>query len=237
MTELAHYFEIITVGLLIFYGFSPLIMATSAELRDDPHFCPPLAAALRLPEKSSGIGALLVAAMIAGFVSNQAIDAFTHDDKVGPRQQYDSMYGCWLASASVQNPPRPATLKIAEFDIAKTNDYARAYFERHKAAIRIMRAAAVAAILFILSMLTYELLRPHRQWGERRYKMAYFLIAILIAAACALVYRSETDDYYKRVFELATRTDAHQFRCAPKEAKMTRGIRVSPIGHRPMART
>jgi hypothetical protein len=225
MTELAHYFEIVTVGLLFFYALSPIMTATSEELRQDKHFCPPLAAALNLPEKSSGIGALLVAAMIAGFVSNQAIDAITDDDNVGPRQTYEAMYQCWLSgtAVSVQRPvptpaptpapvPAPAqTLKIAEFDLAKDNEYARDYFVRHKAAIRIMRAAAAAGFVFICSMLTYEILRRRRDWENCRYRLVHFAFAIVVTGASVLVYRTETGDYYKRIFELATRSSQESF--------------------------
>jgi hypothetical protein len=231
MTELAHYFEIVTVGLLLFYALSPIMTATSEELRKDKHFCPPLAAALNLPEKSSGIGALLVAAMIAGFVSNQAIDAITHDDKVGPRQTYEAMYKCWLSGTAVselraegdQCPARageradehrqwPAqNLKIAEFDLAKDNEYARDYFARHKAAIRIMRAAAAAGLVFICSMLTYEILRRRRDWGNCRYRLVHFAFAIVVTGACVLVYVSETGDYYKHIFELETRSSRESF--------------------------
>jgi hypothetical protein len=224
MSELAHYFEIVTIGLLFFLALSPLLTAGWEHLREMPGFCPPLSKAIRLPEKGGALGGLLIAAMVAGFIVNQGIDWITDDDRrAGPRTRYESLYECWRLeqpTPALGALAPPATLKILEFEIAKDNEYTRDYLIRHKAAIRMMRAAAFSAAIFMLSMAIYELLRRTRHWTICRYRALHFLAAAVIAVTASLVYASETDDYYKRVFELGTRVNAKAFACTQKGPDM-----------------
>ena len=201
------FIETPVIGLLLMFGVSPLIVALHARWRGEEGFCPPLKQLAGLSEKGSTVTLLVVAAFVVGIVGNQVLDAMIDDEWTIGFANYEELYEDWRCQ--YPDPNRPATLKLAEHRAADgPHEYTRAYLLRHRSAVRVMRAAAAAAILFLLSINCYESVRQRLGWKVRRYKPWHFAASVLAIALLVFTYLSEVRAVNRRVFELATGTRA-----------------------------
>lgn len=108
-------------------------------------------------------------------------------------------------AAGEQPPDPPQDLRLAEYELGRVNDYARAYIERHKSFMRVLRAAALAAALFLLAMVIHEW---SRRKGSRdtcdRYLLPLYALTGFALILLTVTYAFESMQVYKRVCELST---------------------------------
>jgi hypothetical protein len=196
------FFEIPIVGLLLLAATVPIILRSHRLLREGRRvrIVLPIGGELSLQHLMLGV---LGIAFGVGLLANQLIDVALPDKAVPCVRQYQDLYKCWREH-KVDGIARAPTLKTAEYDIAANNEFARAYFRRHGAVIRLLRAMAVAMVLLLIAMAIYELERVLSHSLVRRYTRAHFAIATLVLVLSAVAYASELAQVSKRALELAT---------------------------------
>jgi hypothetical protein len=221
--EASQFLELPVIGLLLLAGLSPLFACFSSRLRASRGPFRGLERIVKLPERGIGVTLLLVVALLAGIVGNALVDSFVNDSWAGWKADYGCLYELWRAeyrqSGDVRlpyqelNQPVAPTLKAAEHAIGNGNhEYSRAYLLRHKALLRVLRAAAVAAICYVLSAAAFEILRRKLNWNAGPFSFIHFAVAILVVVLLTTSYFEEVADVHKRIFGLYTNQDASQFK-------------------------
>jgi len=208
------FIETPVIGLLLMFGVSPLVIALTAW-RNQAGFCPPLKTIAGLSDKGSSVALLVVVAFVVGVVGNQVLDSIVDDELTIGFPNYEKLYTDWRCQfpesmlRDVDSCKTCTTLKLAEHFVADgDHEYARAYLLRHRSAVRVMRGAAAAAVLFLLSMAIYQGAKSRRKWPVDRYKPWHFLATAAAVALLTFTYLSEVAAVNRRVFELATRVRA-----------------------------
>ena len=198
------FIEVPVIGLLLLFGIAPLLILAVQKWREETGFCPPLARIAALSEKGAGVALLVVLAFVVGMIGNQVLDAVIDDEWTIGFDDYESLYAKWREEKKPHHLDEVPTLKIAEHHVAKDNEYTRAYLARHKSFVRVMRAAAGAAVLLLITMAIYEIAaRKHTRYRPWQFAVTAVAIALFIFA-----YLSEVAAVNRRVFELATHTRA-----------------------------
>jgi hypothetical protein len=241
------FLELPVIGLLLIAGCSPWIACMSPRLRQSTDVFPGFGGLTRLPERGVGIALLLVLAVMVGMVGNALIDTAVHDSWAGWNSDWEGLYDIWLSerpavpaaapcagSAKAVEPGIAPSLKAAEHALGNGSDseYTRAYLMRHKAIMRVLRSAAVAAIVFFAGMVLFQGLRRWRRWPVPAYSTKHMLIAVVMSIVLTVAYFEEVADFHKRVFELYTRTNAKQFHHShSKPCKMCRDLAAHKISN------
>ena len=198
------FIEIPVIGLLLLFGISPLLILAVQEWRSKDGFCPPLARIAELPDQGAGVALLVVLAFVVGMVGNQLLDFAVDDEWTIGFHDYEELYADWREEKKPPHLDEIPTLKVAEHHVAQDNEYTRAYLARHKSFVRVMRAAAGAAILLLISMTIYEIAARN----QKRYRPWHFAVTAAAMVLFVFAYLSEVASVNRRVFELATHTRA-----------------------------
>jgi len=200
--------ELPIVGIMLILGMTPLLILASPDLRSVRGFFPWFPELKQLPERGPSMSLLLVAAFVVGAVGNQLIDVAVPDDWSPGHRDYEALYQCWLQRHPAEGRSAP-TLDHAEHALGK-DEYTRLYLLRHNSITRVLRAAAVSAILLILTMAVHGLVA--RDAARRRYGLWHFVTATIVAIALTYAYFEEVADVRKKIFELTARTTVKAFR-------------------------
>lgn len=144
--------------------------------------------------------------------------------------KYGGKFNEWLLGKN--DPTKLETIKLAEYYVSDHSETARDYFERHKSFMRVLRGAACASLLLLLTMAIYQLTRTKRfrkssfytrrlkgkiyQLRRReivrknsrpalpceRYRISHFIIVFAFFLTFSLAYKFEAHHYYNRVFDM-----------------------------------
>ncbi len=221
MFAIENFIEIQVVGFLLLIALSPLLNLVSPAIRVKEGFCPIIE---DISDKSAKTIFLIVLAFCVGVAGNRLIDDLIDEVKLQGDETYSKRFETWAKESpkpetparpevniktgeftNPAEPKRPPSLKLAEYTVAKDNEYARSYFERHKSLMRVLRGAAFASLLLLLSMLVYRLAQANKKLALcNRYTTAYFIIAFALFMIFSFAYRRESTHYYRRVCELST---------------------------------
>lgn len=190
--------EIQIVGILLLIAISPLLNLLSPSLREQKGFCPFIE---NIPDKSAKAIIILIMAFIIGVAGNRLIDDFIADVLyLEGREQHkkdESDFKKW----AVQN--KKLEIKLAEYYVSDNSQTAKNYFERHKILMRILRGAAFASFLMLLSMLIYQISLSSKKLALcSRYSSSHFIIVVALLAIFSFTYKLESEHYYDRVAEL-----------------------------------
>ena len=193
--------EVPVIGLMLLLGMLPLLLGSHRLLKKGVRvrIASPIGGELSLPHLAA---LAVVVAFIVGLVGNQVIDAVVEDDIVPDVDRYEHMYKTWRRS--VAEPKLAPTLKTAEFQLADNSEYARTYLRRHRAIIRVIRAAVAGLMLLLINMAVYELERRRTRQMVKRFTFLTFAAAILMLQLCLIGYVTEVSQISKRVLELTT---------------------------------
>ena len=202
MFSIQEFFEIQIVGLLTLIALSPIRNIASRRLHHIPGLFPGLST---YHDRSAAAIGILALALVAGVMTSRLGDDLLLDPiGIEGKEQFAQTFaiarGC--RSGKVERG-RDCSLKVAEFRLAGDNDYAASYFNRHKSFMRLLRGAAILAPLYLLTMITYDVLR--RRWNGAivaRYARGYYVFVAIFALLSLLAYRLESTHLYRRICEL-----------------------------------
>ena len=127
----------------------------------------------------------LAVVFVLGVAGNQLVDVVTGISIIDPKTKHENQY------RPAQGAPN--TLEGAEHVIGTRSDYSRTYFERHRMFMRIDRAAAVGALLLILSMLVFRL------HSKTRVPPLLYAGVVVAALAFGTAYYTEANSFWKKV--------------------------------------
>lgn len=183
--------EIMVVGGLLLLALTPLFVRLSPWASREGGFLP------AVDYLKEGTGRYLIALFVAyalGIAGNRLIDDGL-EVFIDPGREHSNAYRDW----AVNKPDRAKTLKLAEFVLKERSDAVANWLDRHKSFVRVLRGAAAATVLLLLTMLAYELSKPPRP----RYRRVHFLGALLLLLIFSLAYYLEASAYKKRVHDLS----------------------------------
>jgi hypothetical protein len=208
MFEIDNFIEIQVVGFLLLFAISPLLNLLSPAFRAKEGFCPLLE---DISHKSAKAVLLIIMAFTVGIAGNRLIDDFVGSNLINHEghEKYEEVFAKWAAEDST----RLQSLKLAEFTDSDASETAQKYFERHKSFMRVLRGAAFAAFLLLLSMLLYQFARAIKTLAPcSRYSLSHYLLAIAMLIFFSVAYVQESTHYYQRVCELYTHVPKCKFK-------------------------
>jgi hypothetical protein len=197
MFAIDSFIEIQVIGALLLLGASPfLLLIVPTFSRQQGAF----AFLRRLNDKGAIAVLIVIAAFCVGIAGNRIIDDLLGASAYEGEELHTPAY-----SAIVNGTSCPKSIKLAEFQVPRDNEYARGWLERHKSFMRVLRGAFSACLLFFVCMLAYRV----GQWRrpgllKPRYSVGHFAVTLLLFTFFFVAYVSESTHYYKRVCELAT---------------------------------
>ncbi len=191
MPDIDLFAEILVIGGLLLLALSPLIVRLSPLSRQGgDSFIP---AVDYLKEGSGRFAIVILLSYALGVAGNRLIDDGL-DHVCKPGQPHADAYEQW-ARTNAKHPPK---LKHAEFLLRERSDATRTWFDRHKSFVRVLRGAAAASALLLLTMTVYRLSSPPKP----RYRALHFLGAGLMLLIFAAAYYSEASAYSEKVSDL-----------------------------------
>jgi hypothetical protein len=230
MFSIDNFIEIQVVGFLLLLAISPLLNLSTVAFRTKPGFCPLFDT---IPDKSAKAILLLVFAFSIGIAGNRLVDELFDtlgiegreefeyqcpkekpdcprffqylcpENKIDCPEKYEYGYGKWWQEQKEKNNNKLKKLKLAEYYVSDHSEMARRYFERHKSFMRVLRGAAFASFLLLLTMAVYQLARKSKKLLPcNRYKSAHFITVIVFLLIFSFAYRFEAQHYYNRVYDL-----------------------------------
>ncbi|MDM4766195.1 hypothetical protein [Pelomonas sp. SE-A7] len=190
MPDLDLFAEILVIGGLLLLALSPLIVRLSPLARQGNGFIP---AVDYLKEGSGRLAIVVLLSYALGVAGNRLIDDGL-DLLIKPGQAYSDAYKAWAS----QDSKRPPSLKHAEFLLRERSEATRAWFDRHKSFVRVLRGAAAACALLLLTMTAYECSKPPKP----RYRPLHFFGAGLLLVIFANAYYLEAKSYSEKAYDL-----------------------------------
>ncbi len=226
MFSLQIFTEILIVGLLLLFGLSPLLLLLDDKNHKRPGFLPILG---DLDAKMPATFLLLVVAYAVGAAGNRLVDDFWDKILPKPEEKFEKLLVADLnrsraaANASAASAGNAVAagqtgnaqayincdgeiakhddcIKVAEFAIRERSQATQDWFDHRRSYIRLVRAAAVAALLLLISMGLYNL--AQRRAG--RYKLAHFAFALFFFVFFTSAHVVANEKYWKRVYEIYT---------------------------------
>jgi uncharacterized membrane protein YiaA len=184
------------VGVLLLLGASPvLLLLFPAFSKQQGAFT----FLRQINEKGMLAILILIAAFCTGVAGNRLIDDSLDALDLEGEEYSKADY------LALRKPDQPQSIKLAEFQAARDSDYTRAWLERHKLFMRVLRGTFSACLLFLIGMVVYRV--AQWKWPESvksRYGVGHFVAALFLMAFFLAAYISESTHYYRRVCELTT---------------------------------
>lgn len=184
--------EVMVVGGLLLLALTPIFVRLSPWASKRGDFLP------AVDYLKEGTGRYIIALFVAyalGVAGNRLGDDLLDAMRLDPGSEYKQLYRDWAKSY----PLKPPELKYAEFWLRERSEATAGWFDRHKSFVRILRGAAVACALLLLTMLVYRLSRP----PTPRYTRIHFASTTVLLLLFLSAYYLETAGYQKRVYELS----------------------------------
>lgn len=224
MFSLQIFTEILIVGLLLLLGISPLLLLMDGKNHNRPGFLPILS---DLDAKMPATFLLLVVAYAVGAAGNRLVDDFWEKILPKPEEKFEKLLvadlnrsraavnasaasaGNAVAAGQTGNAPpyincdgevakNGDCIKVAEFALRERSQATQDWFDHRRSYIRLVRAAAIAALLLLISMGLYNLV--HRRAG--RYKLTHFAVALFFFVVFTLAHWVANEKYWKRIYEI-----------------------------------
>ena len=191
MLSLDVFTEILVVGLLVLLSVSPILIRLSPTAAKAEGLLPGITS---LAGKSVGVFLALVLAYSLGIAANCLVENTFAALGIDPGSQYRTQFERW---AKEKNDP-VQELEIAEFFLITRSDALKAWSDRHRLYIRVLRAASFSLALLIITMLAYTVSKPQRP----RYYPRHFLAAIILFIVFSFAYWLQSTNYKERVYDL-----------------------------------
>ena len=189
MISIERFVEVPLIGMLLLASFVPLAALAWGPARL-------VRRSLLYGRRHEVAAAVIASAFVIGVIGNQLID------HVIDRFQLDPKYNL---PQIVESQGFTIKLSAAEYLVASRNDYARAYFERHRIFMRVERAAATSAAFTFMTSLPYCVWRFRT--GARR-TVLWLVVCLAVAIACWCAFATESKSFWERVALLATTPEA-----------------------------
>jgi hypothetical protein len=224
MFSLQIFTEILIVGLLLLFGLSPLLLLLDKRNQEREGFLPILN---DLDVKLPTTFLLLIIAYAVGAAGNRLVDDFWDSILPKPDKKYEQLLVAEMkrtklagntSATSADNLQTIAQagnrqiaincdgdlarwgecLKVAEFAVRERSQATQDWFDHRRSYIRLVRAAAVAALLLFTSMAFYNILKRNAV----RYPWPYFVIVLFFFVAFTVAHVIANEKYWKRVYEV-----------------------------------
>ena len=206
MFSLQIFTELLIVGSFLILGILPLLMLVNKQEGGGSEFWP-LTGDFNSKVK---IVVVLLLAYAAGAAGNRLVDDFWEDFiGIEPDRHYGALLKADLARPAAPEVMQPRIvcgefvqdndcLKVALMVVRERSDATRDWLDSRRAYIRLMRSAALASILFVLSVGIYKLRRRRSQ----RFKVSHVLLAAIFMGLLSFAHWEAENKYWKRVYEL-----------------------------------
>jgi hypothetical protein len=213
MFSLQIFTELLIVGLFLILGIAPLLLLVNERAGGRSEFWP-------LSDSYSSkikIVIVLILAYAAGAAGNRLVDDFWEDlIKIGTEKGYEARLQADLKLQPDLKPsPQPDgkqpriicqgfiaekgdCLKVAQMVLRERNEATRDWLDNRRAYIRLMRAASISAILFVLSLGVYKL----KKRDSERFKLSHLAVAVIFMVLLTVGHWTADYKYWKRVYEL-----------------------------------